>query len=215
MKKFLITAALCALTAPAYALHVSGYSLPDADAYYAGQIDGYNYYDGPVTLHIDGQPDVTAYCADLNHWLHGQDYHYGPLAENGLGDPLGKGVEPLIARIAEDGFNALKGGDGKMAAAAQLAIWSLLYPGDPVTNFANQDIANDFDFLTHLKPPKKGDGFFIEALIPDGNWPADYGLSQQMIVGFSGVPEPSTWAYGLMGFGLIGALGWKRRYAIS
>jgi hypothetical protein len=49
-----------------------------------------------------------------------------------------------------------------------------------------------------------------------GNWPTDTSLSQQMVVGTSTtVPEPSTWAMILVGFGLLGGAGYWRRRSVS
>ena len=64
-------AGLSSMAANAGEITVTGYDLPDGEAYGVGLINGYSYYDGPVTLHVQGGPDITAYCADLNHILQG------------------------------------------------------------------------------------------------------------------------------------------------
>jgi hypothetical protein len=232
MKKALLGAAsvaalaLGAVPASATNVTVTGYSLPDPNAFGAGQIDGYSYYDGPVTLHTS-TGDITAYCADLNHVLHAQDYHTGPLAFNGLGDPIDLLTSQRVEFVAKRGFKALSTAEAsadpftrtqnfEFAAAAQLAIWSLLYPGDPVTNFANIDIQDYFVDLELFPAFAAGDKG-ATVLIPNGNWPSDYGLSQQMVVTFSSsVPEASTWTMGLMGFGLTALFGlYKTRNRVT
>jgi hypothetical protein len=55
-------------------------------------------------------------------------------------------------------------------------------------------------------------GSYAIALIPDGNWPQNGSLSQQMVVGLaSGVPEPSTWAMMLTGFAGLGYAAFRHR----
>lgn len=215
MKRILLTVALCALAAPAFAydIHVTGYDLPDnPDAFGAGTILGYSYYDGPVNLHVEGGPDIIAYCGDLNHVLHADYYNYGLLTENGLGNPISELLSNRIGHLASAGFAALAVNDGQLAAADQLLIWSLEY-GVPEGSISfntglDPNIQSDFDFLAGLSFANTGRATVI---IPEGYWPGNPDLSQQMVIGFStGVPEPSTWAMGLMGFGLVGALGWRR-----
>ena len=208
--------AYCGLGTAANAadITVTGYSLPDAQAYGAGAVNGYSYYDGPVILNVQGGPDIIAYCADMSHWLQGgAGYDYGLLTEDGNGNPLTEAQSNRIGRIASAGFAALAVNDGQLAAAAQLAIWSLEYNVAP-TSFANTTIQNDFNFLESLSFPDYG---YATVLIPDGNWPADTTLSQQMVIGFaSGVPEASTWVMLAMGFAGLGLAGYRKaRPAIS
>lgn len=203
-------ASLAPIAAHASDITVTGYDLPDGDAYGAGLINGYSYYDGPVTLHVQSGPDITVYCADLNHILQGgAGYSYGLLTQNGQGDPISQALSNRIGHIAQLGFAALGANDGSLASAAQLAIWSLEYDATPT--FYNGVVQSDF--ATLLGDAFANDGSYAMALIPDGNWPQNGALSQQMVVGLaSGVPEPSTWAMGLMGFaGIAGFSFFKRR----
>jgi PEP-CTERM motif len=214
MRKLLLAgAALLGLSTSAYATNitVTGYDLPDAQAFSAGVFDGYSYYDGPINLHTS-VGDIIAYCADVNHILQsGVDYTFGLLTHDGLGNAISASMSSRIGHLASAGFSALAANDGDLAAAIQLAIWSLEY-GTAVTSFANSTIANDFTFAEGLSFANTG---YATTLVPVGNWPANAALSQQMVVGFAAsAPEPSTWAMGLIGFGLIGGLGWKRSRAL-
>jgi PEP-CTERM motif-containing protein/fibronectin-binding protein len=222
MNKYLMAGAFIAAfgASAAYAsdVTITGYSLPDPDAYGAGVVNGYSWYDGPVELQVSGGPDIIAYCADLNHDLHGQTYHYGLLKENGLGGGIDEATSFRIGTIAAMGFADLAaGGDAndQLAAAAQLAIWSIEYGTTP-TSFDTADYANiqtDYNAFIALTPT--GTERYAEVLIPNGNWPGDSSLSQQMVVGLSAVPEPSTWAMLVLGFAGLGYAGFHRQRKTS
>jgi hypothetical protein len=203
MKKLLISTALVLGLVPgahAAGITVTGYSLPDSAAYGAGTVNGYNYYDGPITLQTT-VGDINVYCADLNHELQaGVVYNYGFLTENGAGNPISEFTSNRIGHIAALG---LASSDGDLQAAGELAIWSVEY-NTSATGFANTAIQNDYNSLI-------GDTFantgYARVLIPAGNWPTDTSLSQAMVVGTSStVPEPSTWAMGLVGFAMMAGL---------
>jgi hypothetical protein len=202
-------AGLAPIAAHAGEIIVTGYDSPDGDAYGTGLINGYSYYDGPVTLHVQGGPDITAYCADLSHELQGWvGYSYGLLTQNGQGDPISQALSNRIGHIAQLGFAALGANDGFLASAAQLAIWSLEYDATPT--FYNSTVQSDFGTL--LGDVFANNGSYAIALIPDGNWPQNGSLSQQMVVGLaSGVPEPSTWAMMLTGFAGLGYAAFRHR----
>jgi hypothetical protein len=201
-------ASLAPISARASDITVTGYDLPDGNAYGTGLIDGYSYYDGPVTLHVQGGPDITAYCADLNHVLQGwAGYNYGVLDHDGLGNPISQALSNRIGHIAELGFAALNDGDGLKASAAQLAVWSLELGQTPA--FYNSIVESDFRTL--LGDVFVNNGYYATALVPDGGWPANPYASQQMVVGLaSGVPEPSTWAMMLTGFAGLGYAAFRR-----
>src|SRR5689334_25264861 len=123
-RKLLLTAAMAvSLAAPAAASNftVTGYTLADwPTGNNAGTVNGYNYYAGPVLLHIASQADILAYCADLNHVLQSNSlYTNGTLTQNGSGLALSLQTSNIIGQIAQIGF----AGDANMQAAAQLAIW--------------------------------------------------------------------------------------------
>ncbi len=213
MKKLLLTSALAlGLAAPAYAgdITITGINLNDPQAFGAGTVNGYSYYDGPIDLSVQGQSDIEVYCADLNHELHDAVYHYGLLKENGLGVALTIQQSDIIGKIAEAGFADLLASTflgNEAAAAAQLAIWSIEYNTLP-TSFANGDIETDFWGLYGTTPDAHPQ--WAEVIIANGAWPGNSDLSQQMVVGFGGVPEPSTWAMMLLGFAGLGYAALRR-----
>jgi len=220
-KLLLTTVSVIGLAAPAAAsdLTLTGYSLPDGSAYGAGTIDGYSYYDGPVLLNVltvNGPANILAYCVDLNHELQGGvAYNYSTLTENGLGTAISPTLSNQIGQIAQLGFAALNASDGQMAAAAQLAIWSLEY-NLPVTNFSTTQIQTDFNTL--INTAFLNTGRLGQTIIPVGNWPADSSLSQQMLIGLapptnptSPVPEASTWAMMILGFLGVGFVAYRRK----
>jgi hypothetical protein len=220
MRALLLTTAIVAglaTTAHAADITVTGYDLSDPVGFGAGTVNGYNYYDGPITLHVvdnttQVQSDILAYCADLNHFLQsGAGYNYAPLTEDGLGNALTMAESGRLGRLASAGFAALQTNDLPGAAAAQLLIWSLEYHVAP-SSFASQSIHDDFDALSLLSFGPIG---WATALVPDGGWPATGSASQQMVIGFSNaVPEASTWAMAGIGFAGVAGLGlFNRRKA--
>ena len=172
-------ARLAPIAARAGEIIVTGYDLPDGNAYGTGLIDGYSYYDGPVTLHVQGGPDITAYCADLTHVLQGWvGYSYGLLTQNGHGNPISQALSNRIGHIAELGFAALSADDGFKASAAQFAIWSLEY--DVTPTFYNGVVQSDFQTL--IGDVFANNGSYARALIPDGAGRKTVS-AQQMVVG--------------------------------
>jgi hypothetical protein len=220
MKKLLLatTAVLfAALSSPAVAsdIIVTGYDLPDSLAFGAGTINGYSYYVGPVILHVQSGPDILAYCADLDHVLQGAAYNYSTLTQNGLGAAISEPMSNRIGHIASAGFAALTANNGYLAAAAQLAIWSLEYNIAP-TAFANATVQADFNNLISLT--WSDNGVRATTVIAAGNWPHDPGLSQQMVIGLGEsnellppVPEASTWAMMILGFFGVGFVAYRRK----
>jgi PEP-CTERM motif len=217
MKKLLMSTAVAlglvpatlASEAHAAGITVTGYSLPDSAAYDAGTVDGYNYYDGPVTLQTTAG-DINVYCADLNHELQtGVVYNYGFLTENGAGSPISEFTSNRIGHIAALG---LASSDGDMQAAAELAIWATEY-NTSATGFADIAIQNDYNSLIADTFANTG---YARVLIPAGNWPNDTSLSQMMVVGTSStVPEPSTWAMMLLGFAGLSLAGYRKSRRIA
>ena len=195
---------------------ITGYSLPDNAAYGAGSVDGYSYYDGPINMQT-AKGDFVAYCADLNHELGSAVYHYGLLTENGAGTMLTELQSYRIGSLATYGIGLTSGLVQDVAAqdkeaAVQLAIWAIEY-NTSASNFASNAIKNDYtaDMLQYLNP-SASQLRWAEAITPVGNWPANGGLSQQMVVGMSSaVPEPSTWAMGVAGFVFLGFVGARKR----
>lgn len=215
-KLLLITAALCAFAAPAFAGNVSydSYSTPDTQAFndVTTTADGasdtpYSYYTGPVVFALSGGGSITAYCVDLNHYLQNSGlFTTGILDHNGEGQLISKFNSNRIGNIALLGAAALAaGGTANLdkAAAAQEAIWDIAYGSDH-PSFSTSDGTIEADIYGYL-----GESFamlgYANALIPVGD-------NQMMVTGFAGsVPEPSTWAMGLMGFAGIAGLSLLKR----
>lgn len=220
MRKLLLTTALTfgALGyagEQANAFTLLNYTLDDPGAYYAGTVLGYNYYDGPIGFHTDTAGDFEVYCADLNHFLqNGKSYHFGLLKTDGSGGLLTELQSYEIGKIAEAGFTHL--GDQDYAAAAQLAIWAIEY-NTSASGFKNNAIVADYSTLfNEFNTPWAKDFAWAKVVQPDQPWPdgGEWGSSQQMVVGLSAVPEPSTWAMGLIGFGFVALAGlYKTRKA--
>ena len=226
MKKLLLAAAaVCALAAPAHAFTLIGTQLSDVPtAYGAGTVLGYSYYDGPILLKTDLpiNSNFESYCVDLNHFLQtGVSYHFGQLTTDGNGTPIAKVQSYAIGKIAIEGISNtnLPTPDQDLDAAAQLAIWAIEY-GTSASGFKDAAIESDYNTFmgqysndianivnSHIIP---SDYNWATAVIPDSPWPGggEWGSSQMMVVGLEtgGVPEPSTWAMGLIGFGVMAGL---------
>ena len=217
MKKLSITTAfaLIALASPAYSFTLLNYTLDDnPGAFYAGYVNGYGYYDGPIGFHTDTAGDFEVYCADLNHYLQtGKTYHFGLLKTDGNGNNLSELQSYEIGKIAKAGFANL--GNQDFAAAAQLAIWAIEY-NTSAGSFKDGGISADYTTLfSEFAVPGK-DFNWATVVQPDSPWPGggEWGSSQQMVIGLAtGVPELPTWAYALMGFSLLGAVGFRQRKA--
>jgi hypothetical protein len=169
------------------------------------------YYTGPL-LFSSPMGDFTVYCTDLNHNVEpggSYEFIFGPLTENGAGQPISEVTSNEIGQIAAIGKN----GTGDLSIAAQAAIWELAYPG-LVQSFSGPDAATiGADYNNLLSATYNNNGNWATALIPYGYnpvWPG--GGPQEMVVG---VPEPSTWAMMLAGFAGLGFFGYRSRRAPS
>ena len=218
MKKYLLAAALAgafSTTALAGPVTYTGYSTPDSAGFNSvtTTADGasdtpYSYYTGPVVFTVS-TGNITAYCVDLNHYLQGSGlYNTGILDHNGEGQVISEFDSNRIGHIAAIGATALTFGDlghQLIAAAAQAAIWDIAYSSDNVTSVANTGNLQT-DIATLLGDHFSNNGYARALLVPDG---VD---NQMMVTGFgSAVPEPSTWAMGIIGFAVLGAIGYRRR----
>ena len=210
----LATVAALALSAgSAHALNivVNGTSTPVNDGFGTvvtnalGADTPYSYYTGPIGFSVQNSNPITVYCVDLNHTLHNGTYTFGILNTNGEGQTISEFDSNRIGHIAAIGFAAMNSGHSFLAVAAQAAIWDISYDGDGSSSSSgNAEIQNDIGTLL-------GDTFadtgYAKALIPYGEgWYANSGANQAMVLA-SGVPEPSSWALMLSGFGLIGMAG--------
>ena len=221
MKKLLVSTAI-ALAMSASGAHaltytVTGYGLPDGGAYNdvtttaPGAHDSpYSYYTGPVTLYVNGTPSsLTVYCMDLDHFLHSTGiYEVVDLTKNALGDTISLFDSNRIGHIAQIGANALAHGNDDLATAAQAAIWDITYGAENAHSTSTGTI--EIDLLTLLADNFGGTQHYARELIPFGEgWPGEGGANQAMVMS-TGVPEPSSWALMLSGFGLLGAAGFYK-----
>ena len=229
MKHLLATTALAiVLATPALAgplslgqiVNITGYSTPDGAGFNSitttalGAPDTpYSYYTGPIVFSVQGGPNLTVYCVDLNHWLQTGVYQVVNLDQNGEGQSISEFDSNRIGHLAELGAAALGTGNtgDKLAAAAQAAIWDIGYSADSPTSTSG-DGQLSFMIGQYNIEPFANTGYAL-ALRPYGvNWPDNPYASQQMVFSAGSVPEPSTWAMGLMGFALIGAMGYRKRW---
>jgi hypothetical protein len=222
MKKLLLTTALLALAAPAYAgnITVVNVHLPDGDALNSVQTDGYGYYTGPIDFTLPDSTNLEVYCADLNHILKSTGtYAMVPLTINGLGNPISQFTSEKIGLLALLGFSQNLGTTAGQdeAAAIQAEIWDLEYGVTSTFTNPTGEIATDWAALQTLVTLYKDvPGEYATALDPVGEgWWKNADASQQMIMGLgSSVPELSTWSMGLIGFGIFGLGGlYKTRKA--
>lgn len=222
MTKYLLGAALLALSAPAYAgtITYTTYSTPDSlgsndvTTTATGASDTpYSYYTGPVVLTLTDNSMLPVYCADLNNYLAGSGtYTVGILNKNGEGQTISEFNSNRIGHIAALGFAALAaGGEANLdlAAAAQAAIWDISYDMDSAVSTVNGSTADDLaiqaDITTFLTELFANTGYAIAYIPINGS------VNQEMVGGLSStIPEPSTWAMMLTGFALIGGFGWRR-----
>ena len=230
MKRLLATTALAlGLASPALAggftigqiVNITGYGTPDPQGFNTitttagGAPDTpYSYYTGPITFDVQGGPSITVYCVDLNHWLQTGVYKVVALDTNGEGQSLTESESSLIGSLAEFGAGVGLGNivAQDYAALAQARIWDVAYGQDGATSTTGDSALNAlFNVVNGMSFSDRG---FALALQPYGSgWPDNLGASQEMVIGFgSPVPEPSTWALGIVGFGLVGFMGYRKRW---
>ena len=209
-------------------------ALPSA-AEAAYQINGYNWAPGalsgtikfmPTNLSmnvgmgrfqlngIDLQTGKAAtfltYCIDIFHNLQPATYDF---ANVGLLVPSAAKQTQLLALMGRsDTLVAAASNKTETAAAVQLAVWEIVNETGPVYGFSNGSFRSSGG---------NSDGARTLALsylnkITSGIWTAPTGHlkmlyapnSQSQLL--SAVPEPSTWAMMIGGFGLIGGLARRR-----
>lgn len=230
MKRLLATTALAlGLASPALAggftigqiVNITGYSTPDPQGFNTITTTAsgapetpYSYYTGPIVFNVEGGPDVTVYCVDLNHWLQTGTYKVVALDTNGEGQSLTESESSLIGSLAEFGANIGLGNiaDQDYAALAQARIWDVAYGQDGATSTTSDPtLASLFNVVNGFGFADRG---YALAFQPYGSgWPYTSYASQEMVIGFgSPVPEPSTWALGIVGFGLVGFMGYRKRW---
>lgn len=219
MKKLFLAAAIVALTTPTMAgsLTYDSYSFSGIDDIRITSPNKIEGGAGPITLYEGGKVVVAdAWCLDVDNFLAGSGT-VGTLpftlanADSGLpGVPTDLSATQLgvISWLVDLGDKAT---DSTLQGAFQVAIWTEEY-GDAFTYQAlgkafDGDVSGDLstalaDYTGQGNAPLK-----LTFLVPG------VGVSSQTLVFGSAIPEPSTWAMMLAGFGLIGALGWRKRQA--
>lgn len=152
----------------------------------------------------------VVFCVDLEHVINVGHYDQplvftqGILTDDGAGNPISEADSNRIGQIAAIGQIFAKSGDADFIQdleAVQAAIWSIEYhtlavSGDPEINSEIAKLLNVVD---------NGHGY-ARALIAHG--PHIDG-TQNMVTG--GVPEPTTWALMIAGFGMVGGALRRRR----
>jgi hypothetical protein len=168
----------------------------------------YSFYTGPIVLNLTGGGTLTVYCADLNHFLEQPgSYTTGILNKNGEGQTISEFDSNRIWHIAALGNAA--GTNSDEAVAAQAAIWDIAYDMDSATSVTANDTINA-DLVGLLGDVFSGPESYATAYLPTD------GTNQMMVGGTpfaAGAPEPSTWAMGIIGFAVLGAMGWRKSRA--
>jgi hypothetical protein len=169
----------------------------------AGQIQ---LYDAHNNLLAD------AWCLDVSSYLQQPQLMGVVGAVPAVQEPgfpaggLSSGQLGVIEHLVHDGDNVMAhGGTADQSAAYQLAIWTEEYGG----GFTYDDIGLgglvSADLLTASIDPPFAAGQKFDFLVPIRPEP-----SQTLITESFAAPEPGTWAMLLMGFGLMGAAGWRK-----
>jgi hypothetical protein len=204
-----------------------------ADVYISAvNVESYNTLDVNGTSEIASAIDLTVvgdanpvwvWCVDLSHQISIAPYspplayQIGPVntdstgALSGTGNPLSQQVSGEIQTLAEIGTTLANSAtpDPVALTAIQGAIWEIEYNYSPAqvtgTPQENTDIANDIAFA--MAHPASG---YAQGLYPVGASGQGFGASQ----GFAtGVPEPTSWAMLIVGFGAVGARMRRRAHA--
>jgi hypothetical protein len=213
LRKLLLSTALTlVLVAPtaASAVTVTGFN-PVEDVTFSFR--GADYYASPIQLTTSTDGTFLAYCGDLFDTLHAGSYSWGDLTRNGLGGTLGTLDDAQLRQVGALvtlGLSAWGLGDGMMAAAAQLAIWSVEYRNVPnVQADIESGVSNGLlaDLHKLMTDSETNDGTYARALIP-----SDGSQNQQMLTRqVAAVPEPSTWAMMILGFSGVGFMAYRRK----
>ena len=153
--------------------------------------------------------DLLGFCVDLPHMIYvavGSQlketlgYHVTALTSDGYGNSLSTGQVREISGLATLGFNIAKGSATDKAAqlaGIQQAIWTVEYPTASFAATGSFATAQANYAAAFVKEAPSLTGFAREIVSNDGR-------TQAQITDIGGVPEPTTWALLLAGFGMVG-----------
>jgi hypothetical protein len=221
MKKLLLAAAALAASSAAHAATV------DYDSYgwygVAIQIDTpANIYGGAgqIQLYNNGSLVADAWCMDIANYLTGSGLDgIAPFTQatvagglSGVPTDLSQVQLNTIANLVVNGNVAVQGGaSASDSAAYQVAIWSVEYG----SNFTYQSLGGAFanqvsSFIETADVGSGPSGYSLSFFDP-----IDPVVSQTLvvatpIVSTAAVPEASTWAMMLAGFGGLGVMAFRR-----
>ena len=205
----------------AYTAQVQGPAAPFTGA-------GENVYEGPLTFQVTdafhpGPYNLTAFCVDLfdditlgNLNLTYETWTLGTNRDTNnqhLGAALSATTLSRMTKLLTlaNGFETNMAANGAQLAAIQGAIWQVENPGYTVTshNAGVDAFMNTYIARTLITDPNAA-GFIAE-----GQMKTIISLNSNhqafAYAWTAAVPEPSTWAMMIMGFGAIGATLRRRR----
>lgn len=186
-------------------------------------------YDGPLTFTVSGYPGgettLFGFCFDLYHGM-----NLGPLGWTyTTNQPDGGGLDPnspqtlnstqvtQITNLVDTGWiMEMQGTAPNLAAqeaAIQAAIWNVEVPGS-VSNFNSSLVAGYY--ADYSGGPGVGPGHYTNLTGPhDRVFTISNGGNQSFVIGWPTVPEPTTWALMIGGFGLAGVALRRQRKAAA
>ena len=188
-----------------------------------------NVYEGPEAMNVsfNGGPaqDITAFCVDLFHLWTGappaQTYVTAPVTKDshdywsGDGNTLSDSVSGQIGFLAGMGQTT---SDVARLAGIQGAIWSIEYPAFTISSPPGNPSSSPYlGYYVGLAGAwaTSHPGFHGHAngIYSVGGSSQGFGLTQGFTTG--GVPEPTTWALMIGGFGMAGAMLRHRRRQLA
>ncbi len=223
--RFLIIAAAAAAAIAAPALAVQPVTITSAGIYNPGTVDatvgGTTKSEYATDIVFTGKSvasaafDALGFCVDLPHDIYvnigsqlkdNLAFHVAPLTGDGFGNALSSTQVREITGLARLGFTIAKGtatDAPAQLAAIQQAIWTIEYPTYSFAATGPYAAAQAGYATAFVKQAPQLNGFarFIAS---------DNGVQGQ-ITNIGGVPEPTSWALLLAGFGAVGTAARRRR----